>query len=74
MSQRQKQHMGRSEGDDTERLGRDAAADDSTAADAVDRLAPPVGRQPGTGRAVPTAEEIAEQPGRRGPKGGDDAS
>ena len=74
MSHRQKQHLGRSAGDDTEQLGRDAAVDDATASDAVDRIAPPVARQPGAGRAVPTAEEIAEKPGHRGPRGASGAS
>jgi hypothetical protein len=54
MGQRQKQHMGRSEGDDRELPGRDVAADDQVAMDskAIRREGDEdeTGRKPSTGK------------------------
>ena len=61
MSERQKQHMGRSEGDEREILGRDKRADSAGAADAGNPVADV---ERGTDE-VPAPNEERSQPGHR---------
>lgn len=63
MSERQKQHMGRSEGDEREILGRDTRADAANAG-AADAGNPKADVERGTDE-VPAPNEERAQPGHR---------